>query len=77
MIKVFSSPFCIYCSTLKQFLKEHNVEFEDIDVSQDQEAAKEMIEKSKQMAIPVVEIDGEIVVGFDKKRISELLGIKD
>ena len=77
MIRVFSSPFCIYCSTLKQFLKEHNIEFEDIDVSQDQEAAKEMIEKSKQMAIPVMEIDGEIIVGFDKKRISELLGIKD
>ncbi len=77
MIRVFSSPFCIYCSTLKQFLKEHNIEFEELDVSEDEKAREEMIEKSKQMAIPVMEIDGEIIVGFDKKRISELLGIKD
>ena len=77
MVKVFSTPACSYCFVLKQFLKEHNIEFEEIDVSQDKKAREEMIKKSGQMEVPVVEIDGEMVVGFDKKRISELLGIKD
>ena len=76
-IKVFSSPFCAYCTALKEFLKEHNIEFEEFDVSQDDKARDEMIEKSKQMAIPVTEIDGEIVIGFDRGKIINLLGIKE
>jgi len=76
MIKVFSAPGCPYCLTLKEFLKQHDIEFEDIDVSKDENALKEMIEKSGQMGVPVIEIDGEIVVGFDKEKISELLNIK-
>lgn len=74
-VRVFSTPTCPYCVTLKEFLKERNIEFEDIDVSQDQEALKEMIEKSKQMGVPVIDIDGEIVVGFDKAKIVNLLKI--
>jgi len=77
IVKVFSTPSCPYCVTLKEFLKEHNVVFEDIDVSQDNKAADEMVEKSGQMGVPVVDIDGQIVVGFDKEKISNLLGIKD
>ena len=77
MIKVFSTPFCIYCVSLKQFLKEHNIEFEEVDVSKDKVAQEEMIKKSGQMGVPVVEIDGEIIVGFNKNKISELLKIKD
>jgi len=73
MIKVFSAPGCPYCHTLKEFLKQNGIEFEDIDVSKDENALKEMIEKSGQMGVPVIEIDGEIVVGFDKEKISELL----
>ena len=76
-VRVFSTNFCPYCSSLKQFLKEHNVEFEDINVSEDKEAAEEMIQKSGQMGVPVAEIDGQIVVGFNKEKISNLLGIKD
>jgi len=76
-VKVFSTPACPYCVTLKEFLKERNIEFEDIDVSQDKKASDEMIEKSGQMGVPVVEIDGEIVIGFDKEKISKLLNIKD
>jgi glutaredoxin-like YruB-family protein len=76
-IRIFSTPTCPYCITLKEFLKEHGFEFEDIDVSQNKEALEEMMEKSGQMGVPVVEIDGEIVVGFDKERISNLLGIKN
>lgn len=76
-VRVFSTTFCPYCVTLKEFLKSKNVKFEDIDVSEDPEAQKEMIEKSNQMGVPVVEIEGEIVVGFDRERISNLLKIKD
>jgi len=75
MVKIYSTPFCVYCVTLKQYFKDHSIEFEEIDVSQDQVAQKEMIEKSGQMGVPVIDIDGEIIVGFDKKRISELLKI--
>ena len=67
---------CPYCVVLKKFLEEHNIEFEDGDVSQNEEAAKEIIEKSGQMRVPVIEINGEIVVGFDKEKISTLLNIK-
>lgn len=77
MVRVFSTPTCPYCVTLKEFLKEHNIEFEDIDVSQDKKALKEMIEKSGQLGVPVVEIDGQIVVGFDREKISKILKLKD
>lgn len=76
-VRVFSTEVCPYCVTLKEFLREHKVAFEEIDVSKDEKAAKEMIEKSGQMGVPVIEIDGNIVVGFDKEKITKLLGIKD
>jgi len=74
-VKVFSTPSCPYCVTLKEFLKENNIEFEDIDVSQDKAASDEMIEKSGQMGVPVIDIDGQIVVGFDKEKITKLLNL--
>jgi len=74
-VKVFSTQFCPYCVTLKEFLKEHNITFEDINVSEDQKAQEEMIKKSGQMGVPVVEIDGKIIVGFDKEEISKILKI--
>lgn len=76
MIKVFSTPSCPYCLTLKNFLKEKGFEFEDIDVSRDESALNEMLRKSEQMGVPVMEIDGEIVVGFDKEKICKLLNIR-
>jgi glutaredoxin 3 len=75
MIKVYSTPTCPYCVTLKNFLKEHDIQFEDIDVSQNEIAAKEMIDKSGQMGVPVIDIDGEMIVGFDQERIKKLLKI--
>lgn len=76
-IRVFTTPTCHYCLSLKEFLKENNIEFENVDVSKDQEALDEMIQKSGQMGVPVVEIDGQIVVGFDKEKICKLLNIKE
>ena len=76
-VRVFSTPMCPYCVTLKEFLKEHNFEFEDIDVSKDKAALDEMVEKSEQTGVPVVDINGQIIVGFDKEKILQLLNIKD
>lgn len=75
MVKVYSTPNCPYCVTLKAFLDEKGIEYEDLDVSVDKKARDEMIEKSKQMGVPVVEIDGEIIIGFDKEKICKALKI--
>jgi len=72
-IKVYSTPTCPYCHLLKDFLKKRNVRFEDIDVSSDHEAANHMIEKSGQMSVPQIEINGRIIVGFDKEAIESEL----
>ena len=74
-IKVYSAPSCPYCTMVKQFLKESNIAFEDIDVSVNQQAAQEMVDKTGQMGIPVVDIDGEIVIGFDQDKIKGLLDL--
>ncbi|MCM8799429.1 MAG: glutaredoxin family protein [Candidatus Omnitrophica bacterium] len=74
-VKIYSTPTCPWCQRAKQFLKENNIEFEEFDVSKDQEKAEEMIRISGQMGVPVLDIEGEIVVGFDRERIKELLGL--
>lgn len=74
-IKIYSTPTCPYCVTLKEFLKEKNIEFEDVNVAEDAQAREEMINKSGQMGVPVVDIDGQIIIGFDKQRISKILNI--
>jgi len=75
-IRVFSTPLCPYCVTLKEFLKSRGVAFEEIDVSKDIEAQKEMIENTGQMGVPVINIGEDWVVGFDREKISQLLGLK-
>ena len=77
MVKIFSTPSCPYCFTLIEFLKEHKIEFTEIDVSKDEKARDEMIKKSGRLEAPIVEIDGQIVVGFDKEKICKLLNIKE
>jgi glutaredoxin-like YruB-family protein len=74
-VKVYSTPTCPFCIRAKQFLKENNVAYEDVDVGVNQQAADEMVEKSGQMGVPVLDIDGEIIVGFDKDRIKTALGL--
>ena len=77
MIKVYSTPTCPYCVMLKRFLAEKGVRFEDLDVSVNREAAQEMIDRSGQLGVPVIDINGTIVVGFNKLKIEELLGKED
>jgi glutaredoxin-like YruB-family protein len=72
-IEVFSTESCPYCKMLKEYLREKKIDFNDVDVGKDQEKAKEMVEKSGQMGVPVIDIDGEIIVGFDKPRIERVL----
>lgn len=74
-VKVYSTSTCPYCIRAKQFLKENNIAFEDIDVTLNQTAAEEMVEKSGQMGVPVLDISGEIIIGFDKERIKQVLGL--
>lgn len=72
-VTVYSTPTCPYCVRVKQFLKESNVPFNNIDVSADQAKAHEMVEKSGQMGVPVVDVDGKIIIGFDKAAIEQAL----
>ena len=74
-VKVYSTPFCPYCMMAKEFLKKHNVKFEDINVQENRAAAIEMIKKSGQSAVPVIEVNGNIIVGFDEKKLSQALGL--
>lgn len=73
---IYSTPVCPYCNMAKEFFKEKGISYEEKDVSSNQEFLLEMVQKSGQMGVPVIDIDNQIVVGFDKKRIIELLNIK-
>ena len=72
---VYSTPTCPFCIKVKEFLKENNVDFENVDVSSDQTRLQEMMQKSGQMGVPVIDIDGEIITGFDKAKITQALGL--
>ena len=74
---VYSTQTCPYCHTLKAYLEDNQVAFEDIDVAVDEKAREDMVKKSGQMGVPVTDIDGQIIIGFDRQKISELLNIKE
>jgi glutaredoxin 3 len=72
-IKIYSTPTCPWCKKAKAYFKENNIKFTDVDVSADEAAQKEMVDKSGQMGVPVIDIDGKILVGFDQAKIEEAL----
>jgi len=72
-IKVYSTPTCPYCVMAKDFFKQEKIEFEDINVAEDKTAADEMVKKSGQMGVPVIDIDGKIIIGFDKEKVEQAL----
>jgi glutaredoxin 3 len=72
-VKVYSTSTCPWCHKVKDLLKSKGVKFEDIDVGADQKAANVMVEKSGQMGVPVTDINGTIIVGFDKEAIEKAL----
>ncbi|MDY6801051.1 MAG: glutaredoxin domain-containing protein [Bacteroidota bacterium] len=75
-VVVYSTPTCPHCNTLKNYLKEQKVQFRDIDVSRDQKMAQEMVKRSGQQGVPQIDINGHLIVGFNKPKIDELLEIK-
>lgn len=75
-IIVYSTPTCPYCKLTKDFLKENHIAHSDIDVSSDPSMANEMVKKSGQMGVPVIDIDGQIIVGWNKAALEEALGLK-
>ncbi len=72
-VKIYSTPTCVYCKMAKDFFAANNVSYEDFNVAADQNARAEMFAKSHQMGVPVIDIDGKIIVGFDKKTLEDLL----
>ncbi len=77
-VRIFSTPSCPYCHAAKEYLKEHKVDYEDIDVSKNPAAAEEMIEKSGQMGVPVIIVDNKtVIVGFDRDALKKALKLKD
>lgn len=74
-VTIYSTPNCTYCKMTKDFLNEHNVAFTEYDVAADTAKRAEMIEKSEQMGVPVTVIENNVIIGFDRDTIAELLGI--
>ncbi|MBI4174691.1 MAG: glutathione S-transferase N-terminal domain-containing protein [Candidatus Aenigmarchaeota archaeon] len=72
-VKIYTTTHCPYCAMAKDFFKKNNVQFTEINVEEDEAAAEEMIEKSGQMGVPVIEIGGTIIVGFNKPAIEKAL----
>lgn len=75
-VKIYTTPTCIYCKMAKEFFKKNNVRYEEYDVAEDPKAREEMMNKSRQLGVPVIDVNGEIVVGFDRDRLANLLGIQ-
>jgi glutaredoxin 3 len=73
---VFSTPTCPWCNRAKTYLRSRGVPFRDVDVSRDPAAARDLVRRTGQMGVPVVEIDGRPIVGFDQARIDGLLGLR-
>jgi glutaredoxin-like YruB-family protein len=75
-VTVYSTPTCPFCKKVKEFLNKHDIDFTDINVAEDDEKAQEMIQKSGQMGVPVVEIDDDVIVGFDRDKLTETLDLE-
>lgn len=74
-VKIYTTTHCPYCTLAKEFFKKHNVHYSEVNVEEDEKAAEEMIEKSGQMGVPVIEIDGKIIIGFDRPAVEAALKI--
>lgn len=72
---IYSTPTCVYCKMVKDFLEKNNMEYEEYNVADNLKAREEMVQKSHQLGVPVVDIGGEIFVGFEKDGIAKALGL--
>ena len=76
MITIYSTPTCVYCASLMEYLTKNNIQYQEIDVSENEKELEKMVAISGQMGVPVIDINGDVVIGFDKERIDELLNLK-
>jgi len=74
-VTIYSTPTCGYCKLAKEFFDEKGVSYEEFDVASNEEKRNEMIEKSGQMGVPVIYVDDDMTIGFDKAKLTELLGL--
>ncbi|HPE89949.1 MAG TPA: glutaredoxin domain-containing protein [Spirochaetia bacterium] len=72
-VSVYSTPSCSYCRMVKDWLKARNVRFDDYNVAQDQRRAEEMVRKSGQMGVPVTDVNGRVIVGFNTAELERAL----
>jgi glutaredoxin-like YruB-family protein len=75
-VKIYSTPTCFYCQTTKEFFAKNGIKYEEANVSSDLKAREEMVRKSNQLGVPVIEIGHEIIVGFDRVALEAALGLK-
>ena len=76
-ISVYSTPTCTFCTQVKNYLRERHVKFNDYDVSRDQRKGEEMLHKSRQTGVPVIDFNGSVIVGFDRNRLDRLIAQLD
>lgn len=74
-VTIYTTPTCVYCKLTKEFFKQNAVDFKEVNVAADEQAAMKMIEKSGQMGVPVIDVDGKIIVGYDKEALKSALGL--
>ncbi|MDP3710276.1 MAG: Uxx-star family glutaredoxin-like (seleno)protein [bacterium] len=74
-VKIYTTTTCVYCKMAKEFFKKNNVEYEELDVAKDANARDEMIQKSGQMGVPVIDIDGKVIIGFDEPELKKVLNL--
>ncbi|MDP3948342.1 MAG: glutaredoxin domain-containing protein [bacterium] len=75
-VTIYTTPSCVYCRMAKDFFKKNNVEYSELNVVNDEKAREDMIKKSRQLGVPVIDVDGEIFVGFDQAGLKKTLNIK-
>ncbi len=76
-VTIYTTPTCSWCQAAKHYLRQRAIPFREVDVSRDPAAAREMVRKSGQMGVPVLDINGRIIVGFNRPAIAQALGIRD
>lgn len=75
-VVIYTTPYCVYCRMAKEMFQKNSVAYEEKDVAVDLKAREDMIQKSGQMGVPVIEVEGKIIIGFDQPRLKEALGIQ-
>lgn len=75
-VKIYTAPGCVYCLMAKNFFKANSIQFEECDVSKDENARDEVIKKTNQVGVPVIEVGDEVIIGFDKDVLDKALGIQ-